>query len=439
MKKVALVSLGCAKNLVDSEVMLGYLAKNNYTFVTDLHNADVIVVNTCGFIRSARQEALEALNDAIEVKRAGSNIKVVAAGCYVERNRHELSLKFTEVDYWMGVNDFDKIVSVLDEKPYQSSSQCFLYDHLSPRILSTPSPWTYVKISEGCSHRCSFCAIPQIKGPYRSRHIQSIVEEVTMLSSQGVKELNLVSQDSTYFGHDLGLKDGLVTLLEQLLKIKNIEWIRVLYGYPEEISDSLLEIMQEKKICSYLDIPFQHADSLLVKQMRRGPDGKKALRLIQKIRSKLPDVALRTSLIVGFPGEGNKEYGNLIDFVKAARFDHLGVFMYSPEEGTACFSLGDTVRESEKQRRRDKILKLQAEISYQKNIRCLGKNVDVLIEGHLKGESHLLVGRTQRQAPEVDGVVFIEEDKSQTCFIGSIQNVEITDSDVYDLYAKRIK
>jgi ribosomal protein S12 methylthiotransferase len=260
-----------------------------------------------------------------------------------------------------------------------------------------------------------------------------------MLSSQGVKEINLVSQDSTYFGRDFGLKDGLATLLEQLLKAKGIEWIRVLYGYPEEISDSLLEIMQEKKICSYLDIPFQHADSALVTQMKRGLEGKRALRLVRKIRSKLTDVVLRTSLIVGFPGEGNKEFGTLLDFVKAARFDHLGVFTYSMEEGTPCFYLGDTIEESIKQGRRDKILQLQAEISYQKNARFLGQKVGVLIEGHLKGESHLLIGRTQYQAPEVDGVVFIKEDRSQADVIGSIQNVEITDRDVYDLYAKRIK
>ncbi|MFC2164738.1 30S ribosomal protein S12 methylthiotransferase RimO [Acidobacteriota bacterium] len=439
MKKVALVSLGCAKNLVDSEVMLGHLAQKNYTLVADLYEADAIVVNTCGFIQPARQEALDALNDAIEAKRAAQDKKIVAAGCYVERNKHELASQFPEVDYWIGINDFDKIVSVLEEIPYQSSSQCFLYNHLSPRILSTPSPWAYIKISEGCSHRCSFCAIPLIKGPYRSRPIQSIIKESTQLSSRGVKEINLISQDSTYYGHDLGLKNGLTTLLEEMLKVKGVEWIRVLYGYPEEISDSLLEIMQEKKICSYLDIPFQHADSYLIKQMRRGLDAKRALRLIQKIRSKLPDVALRTSLIVGFPGEGNQEFGKLLDFVKAVRFDHLGVFTYSPEEGTDCFSLGDPIKESTKLRRKDKILQVQAELSYQNNERFLNQKVDVLIEGHLKDEPHLLMGRTQRQAPEVDGVVFIEEDQSQDIVIGSIQNVEITDRDIYDLYAKGIK
>lgn len=438
MKKVALITLGCAKNLVDSEVMLGYLVKNNYSLVTDLHEADVIVVNTCGFIRPARLEAHKALNEAIKAKKEGRNKKVMATGCYVEKNRSDLSTKFPEVDYWVGVTDFDKIVPILERKPYKRSSQCFLYDHLSPRILSTPSPWAYIKISEGCSHHCSFCAIPLIKGPYRSRQIQSIVEEATMLNSQGVIEINLVSQDSTYFGHDLGLKDGLSALLGKLLET-GVEWIRVLYGYPEEISDPLLEIMQEKKICSYLDIPFQHANSSLVKKMRRGLDGKRALRLIKKIRSKLPDVALRTSLIVGFPGEGKREFGDLLDYVKAARFDHLGVFTYSPEDGTPCFSLGDTIKERIKLERKEKILQLQAEISYQNNARFLGQDIDVLIEGHVKGEPKVLRGRTQQQAPEVDGVVFIEEDTIRADIIGSIQRVEITDRDVYDLYAKRIQ
>jgi len=439
MKKVALISLGCAKNLVDSEVMLGYLAQDNFTIVTDLHEADVIVVNTCGFIQDARQEALEVLADTLKVKRTDSNKKVVAAGCYVERSKHELSLKFPEVDYWMGVKDVDNIVSILEEKPYQSSSQCFLYDHRSPRILSTPSSWAYIKISEGCSHNCSFCAIPQIKGPYRSRHIQSIIEEAAMLSEQGVKEINLISQDSTYFGRDLGLKDGLAVLLAKLLNVKGVEWIRVLYGYPEEISDALLEIMHEMKICSYLDIPFQHADSSLVKQMKRGLDGQRALHLIRKIRSNLPDVALRTSLIVGFPGEEEREFEKVLDFMREARFEHLGVFTYSPEEDTACFSLGDPITASVKEERRDRILQLQSEISFQNNTRYLGQNMDVLIEGHPEGESHLFMGRTHYQAPEVDGVVFIEADKSQADVIGSIQNVEITDRDVYDLYAKFIK
>jgi ribosomal protein S12 methylthiotransferase len=438
MKKVAVVSLGCAKNLVDSEVMLGYLAANNYTLVTTPQKADVIIVNTCGFIQPARQEALEALNDAVRAKKSGKDRIVIAAGCYVERNRPELSATFPEIDHWMGVKDFDKIVSIVEGKTYQSSSQCFLYDHHSPRILSTPSSWAYIKISEGCSHRCSFCAIPQIKGPYRSRQIKSIVEEAKAMGSRGVKEINLISQDSTYFGHDLGLKDGLRDLLEQLLPVKDIEWIRILYGYPQEIKDSLLEIMQENKICSYLDIPFQHADSSMVKKMGRGMDGQKALRLIQKIRSVIPDVALRSSLIVGFPGEGEKEFESLVDFVEAARFDHLGIFTYSIEEGTGCFSLGDTVKENVKRNRRDKILQMQAEISYQNNACFLGQKADVLIEGHLKGASRVLLGRMQRQAPEVDGVVFIEEELSKGDVVGSIQNVEITDRDVYDLYAKII-
>ncbi|MBN1222463.1 MAG: MiaB/RimO family radical SAM methylthiotransferase, partial [Candidatus Aminicenantes bacterium] len=280
MNKIALISLGCAKNLVDSEVMLGLLAKEAYSITTEFTDADVIIVNTCGFIQPARQESWDALKKAIAAKRKGHVKKVIAAGCYVQKNPSELAKEFPEIDGWVGVNDFDKIVSVLKEISYERSKNCFLYDHTTPRILSTPSSWGYLKISEGCSHRCSFCAIPQIKGSYRSRSISSIVLEAENLVSQGLREINLVSQDSTYFGKDVGLKNGLVLLLRELSQVDHLDWIRVLYGYPDEVSDPLLEIMHEAKICSYLDIPFQHSDPAILKNMKRGMDGRKAMRLL---------------------------------------------------------------------------------------------------------------------------------------------------------------
>jgi ribosomal protein S12 methylthiotransferase len=436
MNKVTLVSLGCAKNLVDSEVMLGHLVKAGYSIATDSSDTDVIVVNTCGFIKPARQESRKALVNAIEAKRKGRAKKVIAAGCYVQRNQQELVREFPEVDAWIGVNDFDKIAMAADAIAFQSSPDCFLYDHRSPRILSTPPSWAYLKISEGCSHRCSYCAIPHIKGRYRSRSIASIVEEAQRLASGGVREINLVSHDSTYFGREIGLRDGLVQLLRELIRVDRVEWIRVLYAYPEEISSPLLEIMHENKICSYLDIPFQHSDPALVKKMRRSLDGGSALKLIHKIRNQLPDVALRTSLIVGFPGEGEKEFRNLIDFVSSAEFDHLGVFTYSPEEGTQCFSLGNPINEALKQRRRNKILEVQAEISYRNCAKYIGRKEAVLIEGHLKQKPSILLGRTRYQAPEVDGVVFIEEGKSHPAVIGEIAVVEITARDIYDLYGR---
>ncbi|NOR21908.1 MAG: 30S ribosomal protein S12 methylthiotransferase RimO [Candidatus Aminicenantes bacterium] len=437
MEKVALISFGCAKNLVDSEVMLGYLEKAGYTFVTTPGEADIVIFNTCGFIEPAKQEARGALKEAVAFKKKGK--KTVAVGCYVERYKERLMKKYPEIDVWLGVNDFDKIVPAIEGKPFKKSQHCFLYDHASPRYIQTPPSWTYVKISEGCSHECSFCAIPLIKGPYRSRSVSSILKEIEKLSSRGVKEINLISQDTTYFGRDQGLEDGLSLLLKELLKIQEIEWIRILYGYPEEISDSLLGVMQEERICSYLDIPFQHSNSRIIKKMKRGMDGRRALKFIQKLREKLPGIALRTSLVVGFPGEGMKEFEDLKKFVQEARFDHLGVFTYSKEEGTDCFDFGDPVKESMKKKRRDKIMAIQSEISFENNKKYLNQSLDVLIEGIPKENPDILIGRGRFQAPEVDGMILIDAPGKWEKVVNTIQKVEITGGDVYDLYGKLAK
>jgi len=434
MKKVALISFGCAKNLVDSEVMLGYLDRAGYSFVTNPGKADIVVLNTCGFIEPAKQEARGALKEAVAFKRKGK--KTVAVGCYVERYKNSLAKKYPEIDVWLGVNDYDKIVQAIEGKPFKKSKICFLYDHTSPRFIQTPLVWAYVKISEGCSHQCSFCAIPLIKGSYRSRSISSILREVEELSSRGTKEINLISQDTTYFGRDQELEDGLPLLLQELLKIQKIEWIRILYGYPEEISPSLIEIMKEDRICSYLDIPFQHSNPKIIKKMKRGMDGKKALELIQKLRKKIPDIALRTSLVVGFPGEGKKEFEDLEKFVQEAKFDHLGVFTYSKEEGTDCFNLGDSVKEKVKRKRKEKIMEIQTEISFENNKKYLNKRIDVLIEGTLKENSDILIGRGRFQAPEVDGMILIDAPGKWAKVVNTVQKVEITGGDVYDLYGK---
>ncbi len=436
MKKVVLISYGCAKNLVDSEVMLGYLEKAGYSFVQGPKDADIIIFNTCGFIEPARKEARSALREAIALKRKQKGKKVIAVGCYIERYLDSLKEKYPEIDAWLGVNDYDKIVQIVEGKPFQKSGGSFLYDHTSPRHLQTPPVWTYVKISEGCSHQCSFCAIPLIKGSYHSRSISSILKETEELLSQGVKEINLISQDTTYFGRDHDVDNGLSLLLQELLKIKEIKWIRILYGYPEEISDPLIEIMQEERICSYLDIPFQHSDPKIIKHMKRGMDGKRALKLIQKLRNKLPDISLRTSLVVGFPGESKKEFDELKRFVQNARFDHLGVFTYSKEEGTDSFSLGDPVKESVKEKRKEKIMEIQAEISYQNNKKYLNQSMDALIEGTLKENSDILIGRGKFQAPEVDGIIFVDAPGKLQKAVNTIQKVEITGQDVYDLYGK---
>lgn len=439
MKKVALITFGCAKNLVDSEVMLGYLEQAGYHFVTKPDEADIIILNTCGFIQPAKEEAFNALKKAVHLKRKEKKKKIIAAGCYVERMQDSLRKKFPEIDIWLSVRDFPKIIQAVRGEPFLSSKNCFLYDHTSPRHISTPPAWTYVKISEGCSHQCSFCAIPLIKGPYQSRTLSSIIQEVKSLAANGIKEINLISQDSTYFGQDKGLEDGLSLLLKELLKIGEIEWIRVLYGYPEEIGDSLLEIMQEKKVCSYLDLPFQHSDPQIIKRIKRGMDGNRALNLIQKIRKKISDIALRTSLVVGFPGEGRKEFENLKQFVWEARFDHLGVFTYSQEEGTSCFKLGDPVKESVKKRRKERIMEIQAEISYQTNKKYMNQKIETLIEGTLRKDPSQLIGRAQFQAPEVDGVIFLSSPHSLARVVNTIQKVEITAHDIYDLYGKIIE
>lgn len=436
MNKVALISFGCAKNLVDSEVMLGLLDRSGYTFVSDPKEASIVILNTCGFIEPAKEEANNALKQAVALKRKSKEKRVIAVGCYVERYKRRLAAEYPEIDTWIGVNDLDKIVEAIEGKPFVKSETCFLYDHTFPRLIQTPPSWAYVKISEGCSHQCSFCAIPLIKGPYRSRPIPSILHEVEQLCSHGVKEINLVSQDTTYFGRDLGSDDGLTSLLSQLLSIPRLEWVRILYGYPDEISDSLLEIMKEKRICSYLDIPFQHSHPKITKKMKRGMDGERALELIQKIREKLPDVALRTSLVVGFPGEGKEEFNDLESFVWRAKFDHLGVFSYSREEGTDCFALGDPVKENIKKKRKERIMELQMVISKENNKKYFKKKIDVLIEGVLKENPKMLVGRGPFQAPEVDGVVLIDADQKAPEAVNTVQKVEIKGWDVYDLYGK---
>ncbi|MDH4198137.1 MAG: 30S ribosomal protein S12 methylthiotransferase RimO [Candidatus Aminicenantes bacterium] len=436
MKNVALVSLGCAKNLVDSEVMLGALRQAGYGLLADPKAADVVIVNTCGFIQPARAEAEAELRAAVEVKRKRPETTVVAAGCYVERDRARLQVLFPEVDIWTGVREFDRIAALVAGRRRPERERTFLYGDLTPRVVSTPPGWAYVKISEGCSHRCAFCAIPSIKGRYRSRSVASIVREVEGLVARGVKEVNLISQDSTFFGRDAGRRDGLASLLERLLEVRGLAWIRVLYGYPEEVTDRLLELLQEPRVCPYLDIPFQHADPGVIKTMRRGLDGARALRLLERIRRRVPDVAVRTALIVGFPGEGRPEFARLKRFVAEAHFDHLGVFPYSLEPGTPAFGLGDPVPEEEKQRRRNEIMEMQVAISLARNKARVGRTLDVLFECDLGGRPRTLAGRTRYQAPEVDGVVLVKVKGAGPGALHSIREVTITSANVYDLHGK---
>ena len=438
MKKVALVSLGCAKNLVDSEVMLGVLKKAGFSFVGRPREADIIIVNTCGFIQPARDEAARVLENVLRIKKRNPRITVVAAGCYVERDETALRERFPAVDAWTGVKDFDRIAGILEGRAAPRADRAFLYSDESPRLVSTGGTWAYIKVSEGCSHRCGYCAIPLIKGPYVSRTTASVVREARALAGLGIQEINLISHDTTFYGRDRGRRDGLVRLLERLVRVEGIEWIRLLYGYPEEITNPLLDAMKEEKICRYLDIPFQHSDPALLKAMRRSMDGARALDLLARIRAKVPGVAVRTSLIVGFPGEGRREFAALRRFVEKARFDHLGVFTYSPEMGTEAFARLETVSPAEKEARRAEIMAIQAGISRARNGSYVGRVLDVLIEQRVRPGSRTLTGRTRFQAPEVDGRVLLSVPRGAPGPRRSVVRAEITSAGPYDLRGRLV-
>ncbi len=432
-KTVALVTLGCAKNLVDSEVMLGALKKAGYRPLARPADADVVVVNTCGFIGPARSEAEETLAAVLRLKGRDPAKRVVAAGCYVERDPEGLKARFPGVDAWTGVRDFDRIAAIVAGRPVRPAAGTFLYDDASPRVVTTPGTWAYVKVSEGCSHRCGFCAIPLIKGPYVSRSAASVVREARALASLGVKEIDLVSHDTTWFGRDRGVRHGLAGLLGRLARVRGLAWVRFLYGYPETVGPELIEAMADPKICRYFDIPFQHADPGLLKSMGRGLSGDKALALVERIRARLPGAAIRTSLIVGFPGEGRREFAALKAFVRRARFDHLGIFAYSPEEGTAAARRPETVSPAEKEDRRREIMDLQAGISLAHNRGRVGRTVEVLVEGPAPGAPGLWAGRGRFQAPEVDGLVRFTIPAGLAEPPAAVVPVEILAATAYDL------
>jgi ribosomal protein S12 methylthiotransferase len=432
-KKAALISLGCAKNLVDSEVMLGGLKAAGYGFAATPEEADIVIVNTCGFIAPARAEAEETLASLSALKKGRPRLAVVAAGCYVERDRAALEARFPAVDAWTGVRSFDQIAALVEGRPLRRSPRTYLYSDASPRLVTTPGAWAYVKISEGCGHRCAFCAIPLIKGPYRSRSIASVVREARALAAQGVKEIDLISHDSTWFGRDRHMRNGLARLLDRLGGLDGLEWLRVLYGYPEEITADLLEAMAAPKVCRYFDIPFQHADPGILKAMGRGLDANRALRLIERLRSRLSGAVVRTSLIVGFPGEGKREFSALKRFVRKARFDHLGVFAYSPEQGTAACALPDTVSPEEKEDRRREIMALQAGISLAHNRRRVGRAIEVLVEGPDPESPGRWIGHARFQAPEVDGVTRFSLPSGMAEPPSPIVRVAVASAGEYDL------
>lgn len=439
--RVGVISLGCAKNLVDTEVMLGHLGEAGCDFVGDAADADVIVVNTCGFIGPAREESIRTILEAAEHKKSGRAQRIVVAGCLVQRYAGELAESLPEVDAFVGLDELAKITAAAlgtssTQPPtfsIQDSRSTYIYDHEAPRRRSTP-PWTaFVKIAEGCDHTCSFCPIPMFRGTFRSRPVADIIAEAEQLAASGVLELNLVAQDSSHYGRDRG-GESLADLLRGLDAVAGIEWIRVHYLYPNTVTKPLIEAMARlRRVVPYVDMPLQHAHPAMLKRMRRGGSGEGHLRLLEKFRAAMPDAALRTTLIVGFPGETDEEFESLLAFVAAARFDHLGAFTYSHEEGTGAYALADDVPEPVKEDRRERLMALQQDIVAQKLEDRVGEVVDVLVEGEHPETELLLVGRMATQAPEVDGQVLINEGVAD---VGRLARVELTEVAGYDLVGR---
>jgi len=410
---VFLVSLGCPKNLVDSEVILGLLSRAGYSLTSRPSEAQIIIVNTCSFIQDATKEAIETILQLSRYKEKGSCRLLVVSGCLPQRYGRSLEKEFPEVDLFVGTGDFQNLPEILSKNQKAKSflsKPAFLYDEKTPRILSTPSFSAYLKIAEGCSNLCTFCTVPKIRGPYRSRGIPSVLQEAQRLADQGVQEIILIAQDTTAYGRDLHDGTNLEKLLKGLIRVERLRWIRMLYSYPKPdyFTEGLLKLMaQEKKICSYLDLPIQHIDDEILKRMGRRSRSHEIYSLLHKIRTVLPEVSLRTSLIVGFPGETEKHFRALLGFVEEAWFDHLGIFKYSAEEGTPASRLVGSVPESVKEERLGVLMDLQKKISLKKHRRLVGRKMEVLVEG-LDRQRRLLRGRLKTQAPEIDGSVLLK-------------------------------
>jgi ribosomal protein S12 methylthiotransferase len=453
-QKIGFVSLGCPKNLVDSEIMMGKLAKHGYELTTDREAADVIVVNTCGFIDAAKQESINTILEMAALKETANCKRLVVAGCLVERYRQSLVDQLPEVDAVLGTSEVERIIAAVDPSAAEASDKAvieanswmarglptYLYDESSPRLLATPKHYAYVKVAEGCDHTCAFCAIPQMRGAYRSRRAGSILREAEQLGAQGVKELVLISQDSTRYGEDLGIKDGLADLLRSLAKVDGIEWIRVMYSYPNSLSDETLKVMgEEEKVCSYLDMPLQHASASVLRRMRRGGDRRLLEKLLNRARSFVPGITLRTTFIVGFPGETEEDFEELMGFVRDVEFDRVGVFTYSDEEGTHGFDLHEKVPARVMKSRRAKVMREQSKISRRRNGELIGKRFRALFEGANAESELLLQARLESQAPEVDGQLLLNDAPDDFAAVaGDFLEVEITAAHEHDLVARVI-
>lgn len=441
-KKIGIVSLGCAKNLVDSEIMLGLLRDAGCEITSDPEQADVIIVNTCSFIGPAKEESIDTILEMAQYKEIGNCQALIVTGCLPERYGAELMQEMPEVDAVVGTGDFDRIVDIVErsvagERLKEVTHRAISYERELPRVISTGNHSAYIKIAEGCNHTCAFCVIPSLRGPYRSRSMESIVAEAKLLAEQGTKEIILIAQDTSAYGFDLYRELKLPELLRRLCRIDDLEWIRVLYTYPSHFTDELIDVMaSEEKICKYVDLPLQHSHDAVLQRMKRPGSRAKMLALIDKLRQKVPEITLRSSFIVGFPGESEEEFMDLYRFLEEVQFDHVGIFPYSREEGTVAYDLPNQVDEETKLSRRRRLMELQQRISLQKNRSRLGKVYPVLVQG-TSSESDLVVeARGEWQAPEVDGVVYIGD---PTLEPGSMVQVRITQAFEYDLVGEVLR
>lgn len=436
-EKVSLVSLGCPKNLVDAEVMLGYLANDKYEITTDERDADIIIVNTCSFIKEAKQESIDTILDLADRKHDARCRLLIVTGCLPQRYQEELAQELPEVDIFVGTGDYPRIAEIIAEKEgtdeqlrYVGDPNLF-YDENLPRLKSSPAYTAYLKIAEGCSNCCSYCVIPSLRGSFRSRPMARLLEEARTLVAGGVKEINLIAQDITGYGQDLPDRPTLEELIREVAKIEGLAWIRLLYAYPDGIRESLIEVIRtESKVCNYLDIPLQHISDPILKKMNRRSSEAEIRALIARLREAIPGVALRTSLIVGFPGETDDDFKKLLRFVEEAQFDRLGVFCYSREEGTPAAEMPDQVSERVKRERYKKLMRAQARLSFRRNRQLIDTVEQVIIEGYSEETELLLRGRSARQAPDIDGQVYVTAGNAN---VGDIVNLRITDSSDYDL------
>ena len=440
--KVGFVSLGCAKNLVDTEVMLGIMQARGLELTANPAEADVLIVNTCAFITSAKEESITTILNLAEYKLTGRCRSLIIAGCLGQRYRQELLDEMPEADAIIGTNAWHRIMEAIEEtlkgrRVILLGDREMIYDAKTPRIRTTPDYTAYVKIAEGCDHHCAFCAIPMIRGKQISRPIEDIRAEVEKLASEGVKEINLIAQDSTNYGRDLYREPSLARLLKELVKVDGVHRFRVLYSYPRFFTDELIEVIaSEDKICNYIDLPLQHAANSVLKRMHR-PDTREMIEtLLAKIRKRIPNAAIRSTFIVGFPGETDEEFRQLKDFLLEQRLDHVGIFAYSPEEGTAAFEMPDQVPEVIAQERYHELMSVQSKISQEINESLEGRELDILIEGRDEEVPDIAAGRSYREAPEVDGQIYIEGDRQSRA--GDIVRARILAGFVYDLAAERI-